>query len=72
MIAQFESAGIAEALLNELPSGFPLCVLFPDAAQTLSALRASGFKLGRITNGSVRCRVASWNALALDPCLTPP
>ena len=53
-IAQFGlSAGLAEMLLNDYRAGFPgACVLFPDAVQTLSSLRASGMKLGLITNGS--------------------
>jgi FMN phosphatase YigB (HAD superfamily) len=56
MIARFElQSGLAETLLSDYRAGFQsACVLFPDAAQTLSSLRASGLKLGLITNGSVR------------------
>src|SRR4029453_10252935 len=52
IISQFElPAALAETLLNDYRAGFPsACLLFPDAAQTLSALRVSGRKLGMITN----------------------
>ena len=43
------------------------CVLFPDAMQTLHALRAAGFKLGLITNGSVRMQSRKLECLALLP-----
>jgi putative hydrolase of the HAD superfamily len=59
---------LAEMLLNDYRAGFPsACVLFPDAAQTLSSLRASGFKLGLITNGSVRMQSRKLECLALAP-----
>src|SRR5215212_9243196 len=46
---------LAETLRSDFRAGFPsACVLFPDALETLRTLRASGFKLGLITNGSVR------------------
>ena len=69
MIAQFElPSGLAETLLNDYRAGFPsACLLFPDAAQTLSSLRASGLKLGLITNGSVRMQSAKLACLALSP-----
>jgi putative hydrolase of the HAD superfamily len=69
MIAQFElPSGLAETLLNDYRARFPsACVLFPDAAQTLSSLRASGLKLGLITNGSVRMQSAKLECLALSP-----
>src|SRR5690349_11036986 len=56
VIAQFElPSGLAETLLDDYRAGFPsACLLFPDATQTLSSLRASGLKLGMITNGSVQ------------------
>jgi putative hydrolase of the HAD superfamily len=56
MNVKFElPSGLAETLLNDYRAGFPsACLLFPDAAKTLSALRASGLKVGLITNGSVR------------------
>jgi putative hydrolase of the HAD superfamily len=55
--------GLAETLLDDYRAGFPnACVLFPDAAQTLSCLRTSGLKLGVITN--VQC-------LALAPLACP-
>ncbi len=69
MIAQFElPSGLAETLLNDYRAGFPsACLLFPDAAQTLSFLRASGLKLGLITNGSVRMQSSKLECLALSP-----
>src|ERR1041384_6313858 len=46
MIARFElPSGLAETLLKDYRAGFPsACLLFPDAAQTLSFLRVSGLK----------------------------
>lgn len=69
MIAQFElPSGLAETLLNDYRAGFPsACLLFPDVAETLSSLRASGLKLGLITNGSVRMQSAKLACLALSP-----
>jgi len=69
IIAQFELPGtLAETLLKDYRAGFPsACLLFPDAAQTLSALRAAGRKLGLITNGSVRMQSAKLECLALSP-----
>jgi putative hydrolase of the HAD superfamily len=68
LIAQFElPSGLAETLLNDYRAGFPsACVLFPDAAQTLSSLRAAGLKLGLITNGSVRMQSRKLECLALS------
>jgi putative hydrolase of the HAD superfamily len=61
-------ATMARTLLDDYRSGFPrACVLFPDAAQTLSSLRAAGLKLGLITNGSVRMQSAKLACLALSP-----
>lgn len=45
------------------------CLLFPDARPTLSTLRASGRKLGLVTNGSARMQRAKLTALALLPML---
>ncbi len=57
-----------EMLLKDYRAGFPAsCVLFPDALQTLSTLRAAGRKLGLITNGSVRMQSAKLECLALSP-----
>ena len=69
IIAQCElPSGLAETLLNDYRAGFPsACVLFPDADQTLSSLRASGLKLGLITNGSVRMQSRKVECLALSP-----
>src|SRR6266446_247761 len=69
LIAQFElPSGLAETLLNDYRAGFPsACLLFPDAAQTLSSLRAAGLKLGLITNGSVRMQSRKLECLALSP-----
>src|SRR5262245_40627900 len=54
IIAQFElPSALAETLLNDYRGAFAsACLLFPDATSTLFALRASGRKLGLITNGS--------------------
>jgi putative hydrolase of the HAD superfamily len=44
---------LADELLRDYRGGFPgACVLFPDAVGTLMSLRASGLKLGLVTNGS--------------------
>jgi len=69
LVAQFElPSGLSETLLNDYRAGFPsACLLFPDAAQTLSSLRASGLKLGLITNGSVRMQSRKLACLALSP-----
>jgi putative hydrolase of the HAD superfamily len=66
-VAQFGlPAALAETLRNDFRAEFPAaCVLFPDAVQTLAALRASGFKLGLITNGSVRMQTRKLECLAL-------
>ena len=66
-IGQFDiPSGLAEALLSDYRDGFPrACLLFPDAAQTLAALRASRMKLGLITNGSVRMQSRKLECLAL-------
>ena len=62
--------GLAEELLNDYRDGFPrACLLFPDAAQTLSSLRASHIKLGLITNGSVRMQSRKLECLALSRML---
>lgn len=59
---------LAEDLLRDYRTAFPAaCVLFPDARSTLSSLRAGGFKLGLITNGSVRMQSAELSCLALVP-----
>jgi putative hydrolase of the HAD superfamily len=59
---------LADTLLRDYRTGFPsACLLFPDAAQTLSALRAAGFGLGLITNGSVRMQSRKLECLALAP-----
>lgn len=58
---------LAETLLNDYRAGFPgACLLFPDAVQTLATLRASGLKLGLITNGSVRMQSRKVECLALS------
>jgi putative hydrolase of the HAD superfamily len=58
--------GLAETLLGDYRAGFPnACVLFPDAAQTLSCLRTSGLKLGVITNGSLRMQSRKLQCLAV-------
>ena len=42
-------------------------MLFPDTAQTLACLRASGLKLGLITNGSIRMQSRKLQCLGLSP-----
>jgi putative hydrolase of the HAD superfamily len=68
MVAQFDlPLGLADTLLSDYRDGFPnACVLFPDAAQTLSSLRASGLVLGLITNGSVRMQSRKLECLGLS------
>ena len=68
LVAQFElPSGLAGTLLDDYRAGFPsACVLFPDAAQTLSSLRAAGLKLGLITNGSVRMQSRKLECLAIS------
>ena len=68
-IAHFElPSGLAETLLHDYRDGFPAgCFLFPDVARTLSCLRASGLRLGMITNGSVRMQSRKLECLALLP-----
>jgi putative hydrolase of the HAD superfamily len=68
-IAQFElPSALADTLLSDYRAGFPsACLLFPDAAQTLLSLRASGLKLGLITNGSLRMQSRKLECLALSP-----
>jgi len=59
---------LGDTLLRDYRAGFPgACLLFPDAAQTLSSLRAGGFKLGLITNGSVGMQSGKLKCLALEP-----
>lgn len=59
---------LAETLLQDYRAGFPrACVLFPDAEQTLSSLRAAGLKLGLITNGSARMQRGKLACLDLEP-----
>src|SRR6266487_972927 len=67
MVAQFDlPAHLAESLLIDYRAGFPsACLLFPDAVRTLSSLRASGLKLGLVTNGSVQMQTRKLQCLAL-------
>ena len=69
VVAHFElPSALAETLLNDYRAGFPsACLLFPDAVQTLTALRAAGRRLGLITNGSIRMQSAKLACLALSP-----
>lgn len=61
-------AALADSLRNDFRAEFASsCVLFPDALETLSALRTAGFKLGLITNGSVRMQSRKLECLALVP-----
>jgi putative hydrolase of the HAD superfamily len=69
IVAQFQlSSGLADTLLHDYRAGFPnACFLFSDAIETLSSLRASGRKLGLITNGSVRMQSRKLECLGLSP-----
>lgn len=68
-VARFElPSELSATLLRDYRAGFPgACVLFADAAQTLTRLRAAGLKLGLITNGSVRMQGRKLSCLALMP-----
>ena len=62
------SSALADDLLRDYRAGFPgACVLFSDAGETLSSLRAGGLKLGLITNGSIRMQSAKLRCLGLMP-----
>jgi len=59
-------AVVADRLLTDYRTGFPrACRLFPDALSTLAAMRASGLKLGLITNGSFRMQSRKLECVAL-------
>ena len=61
-------AALADTLRKDFRAEFAnACVLFPEAMPTLEALRAVGFKLGLITNGSVRMQSRKLEHLALVP-----
>jgi putative hydrolase of the HAD superfamily len=61
---------LADALLQDYRASFPgACVLFPDAESTLTSLRAAGFRLGLITNGSARMQTGKLTSLGLAPTL---
>jgi putative hydrolase of the HAD superfamily len=66
-VAQFAlPAALADTLRSDFRAAFPgACVLFPDALQTLAALRSAGFQLGLITNGSVRMQSGKLECLSL-------
>ena len=68
LIAQFAlPSDLADTLLIDYRAGFPsACLLFPDVARTLAALRASGLKLGLVTNGSVRMQSQKLECLSLS------
>ena len=67
VVAQFDLVpDLADCLLTDYRAGFPsACALFPDVVGTLAALRASGLKLGLITNGSVRMQSRKLECLSL-------
>ena len=69
MVAEFGlPLHLAETLLVDYRAGFPrACVLFPDVSGTLETLRASGRKLGLITNGSVSMQSRKLECLELSP-----
>jgi putative hydrolase of the HAD superfamily len=68
-VAQFGlPASLATTLKNDFRAGFASsCVLFPDALETLKALRAAGLRLALITNGSVAMQSRKLECLALSP-----
>ena len=68
LTTRFELASdLADTLLADYRAGFPsACALFPDVRGTLEALRASGLKLGLITNGSVRMQSRKLECLSLS------
>jgi len=62
------AAALADTLRNDFRAEFArTCVLFRDALVTLSSLSAAGFKLGLITNGSVRMQSRKLEHLSLVP-----
>jgi putative hydrolase of the HAD superfamily len=62
------SPELAGTLLEDYRAMFPrACVLFPDATETLEALRAAGLKLALITNGSARMQRGKLKCLAIEP-----
>jgi putative hydrolase of the HAD superfamily len=67
IVARFNLAdGLAKELRTDFRASFPrACRLFPDATETLTTLRASGLKLGLVTNGSVRMQSGKIEHLAL-------
>lgn len=69
LVARFElRIELAETLLTDYRARFAsACRLFPDVLETLAALRASGFALGLITNGSVRMQSQKLEYLSLSP-----
>ena len=68
-VAQFGlPMALADTLRNDFRAGFArACVLFPDAMGPLERLRAAGYRLGLITNGSVRMQSRKLEHLALVP-----
>jgi putative hydrolase of the HAD superfamily len=69
VLAPFDlSLTLADDLLRDYRAGFPgACMLFSDAHRTLSSIRASGLKVGLITNGSIRMQSAKLTCLGLIP-----
>ena len=62
------STHLTETLLTDYHAGFPAaCRLYADAIDTLSSLRATGLKLGLITNGSIRMQSGKIDCLGLQP-----
>jgi putative hydrolase of the HAD superfamily len=68
LAAQFDlPAALADELLMDYRAGFPgACMLFPGVHETLAGLRASGLKLGLITNGSVSMQTRKLEHLSLS------
>jgi putative hydrolase of the HAD superfamily len=57
---------LADRLLTDYRARFPgACRLFPDVLKTLSSMRASGLKIGLITNGSFRMQSRKLESVAL-------
>ena len=68
LIAEFElPPELADELLIDYRAVFPsACLLFADVRETLAAIRASGIKLGLVTNGSVRMQSRKLECLSLS------
>lgn len=61
-------SSLADTLRQDFRANFAsCCVLFSDSRETLHALRAAGFRLALITNGSIGMQSRKLEHLALSP-----